>query len=129
MIDSYTMECNMGLHEFKSNADRIRSVTEKKSMNGDLISKSELLESLINCKELGRKSFAAVIDVINEQPTYKETKHGHWFLLDDCSNEGVYCSVCHKKVYKKDYNYANVKLKSKFCPNCGAIMDGEFKKL
>lgn len=48
-------------------------------------------------------------------------KHGYWFALDECANEGVYCSVCHKKVYK--LNYANQKLKSKYCPNCGAIMD------
>lgn len=54
-------------------------------------------------------------------------KHGHWFLLDECANAGVYCSVCHKKVYKEDY--ANQKLKSKFCPNCGAVMDEEFKRL
>ena len=55
----------------------------------------------------------------------EEVKHGEWFLLDDCANEGVYCSVCHKKVYKKDY--ANQKLKSPRCPNCGAKMDGERK--
>lgn len=48
-------------------------------------------------------------------------KHGEWFLLDECSNEGVYCSVCCKKVY--DTHYANQKIKSKFCPNCGAEMD------
>ena len=48
-------------------------------------------------------------------------KHGHWFVLDECANEGVYCSSCTKKVYK--LNYANQKLKSKYCPNCGAIMD------
>ena len=54
-------------------------------------------------------------------------KHGYWFLLDECVNEGVYCSVCRKKVYKK--HYANLKEKSKFCPNCGAIMDGEFVRL
>ena len=56
----------------------------------------------------------------------KNNKHGHWFLLDYCSNEGAYCSVCHKKVYKKFY--ANQKIKSKFCPNCGAIMDENFVK-
>lgn len=44
-------------------------------------------------------------------------KHGHWFVLDECANEGVYCSVCSKKVYK--LYYANQKLKSKYCPNCG----------
>ena len=53
-----------------------------------------------------------------------DVKHGHWFLLDECANAGVYCSVCSKKVYRE--HYANVKPKSKFCPNCGAIMDGEF---
>ena len=48
-------------------------------------------------------------------------KHGSWFLLDECANAGIYCSVCRKKVYKE--HYANVKYKSKFCPNCGSIMD------
>lgn len=55
----------------------------------------------------------------------KSVKHGHWKLLDECSNAGVYCSVCHKKVYRTDY--ANQKIKSKYCPNCGSIMDEEFK--
>ena len=54
-----------------------------------------------------------------------ERKHGHWMLLDECSNAGVYCSVCHKKVYRTDY--ANQKIKSKYCPNCGSIMDEEFE--
>lgn len=48
-------------------------------------------------------------------------KHGKWQVLDNCSNEGVYCSVCQKKVYRK--SYANQKVKSNFCPNCGAKMD------
>lgn len=53
--------------------------------------------------------------------------HGHWTSLTDCSNAGVYCSVCQKKVYKEDYAWANRKnkLRSKFCPNCGARMDLE----
>jgi hypothetical protein len=51
-----------------------------------------------------------------------EVVHGEWFLLDECSNEGVYCSVCTKKVYRTEY--ANQKLKSNYCPNCGAKMDG-----
>ena len=48
-------------------------------------------------------------------------RHGYWYLLDECSNAGVYCSVCNKKVYKE--SYANQKLKSPYCPNCGAKMD------
>ena len=54
-----------------------------------------------------------------------EVKHGYWHLLNNCANEGVYCSVCNKKVYKT--NYANQKIKSPYCPNCGAKMDGENK--
>lgn len=55
-----------------------------------------------------------------------EVVHGEWFLLDECSNEGVYCSVCTKKVYRTEY--ANQKLKSNYCPNCGAKMNGERKE-
>lgn len=53
--------------------------------------------------------------IVEERPV------GHWLLLDECANEGVYCSVCNKKVYKK--HYANQKVKSKFCPNCGTRME------
>ena len=49
---------------------------------------------------------------------------GHWVTLTDCSNEGVYCSVCHKKVYMNDYALCNRKnkLRSNYCPHCGAKM-------
>ena len=46
---------------------------------------------------------------------------GKWQLFEDCANSGVYCSVCHKKVYKECY--ANQKVFSKYCPNCGHMMD------
>ena len=53
--------------------------------------------------------------------------HGQWVSLTDCSNAGVYCSVCHKKVWKEDYAWCNRrnKLRSNYCPNCGADMRGE----
>lgn len=52
--------------------------------------------------------------------------HGQWISLTKCSNAGVYCSICHKKVYKEDYAWCNRKnkLRSSYCPNCGAKMDG-----
>ena len=57
-------------------------------------------------------------------------RHGIWISLTDCSNAGVYCSVCHKKVYKEDYAICNRKnkLRSDYCPHCGAKMDGERKE-
>ena len=63
-------------------------------------------------------------EAIDRPPTADvvEIKRGEWLLLDECANRGVYCSVCHKKVYKTDY--ANQKIKSNYCPNCGADMRG-----
>lgn len=51
-------------------------------------------------------------------------ERGYWVSLTDCSNAGVYCSVCHKKVYKEDYACCNRKnkLRSDYCPHCGAKM-------
>lgn len=52
---------------------------------------------------------------------------GEWINLTECANEGVYCSVCRKKVYKADYAWAvkKNKVRSNYCPNCGAKMKGE----
>ena len=49
---------------------------------------------------------------------------GYWVSVIDCANAGVYCSVCHKKVYKEDYAWGNRKnkLRSDYCPHCGAKM-------
>ena len=90
------------------------------------VTKEELIEigqvkGFMGLYNLGLEN---MYDYLTENAEIKE--HGSWVLLDECSNAGVYCSVCGKKVYKTDY--ANQKLKSKYCPNCGAIMDldGEY---
>ena len=51
-------------------------------------------------------------------------EHGYWASLTDCANAGVYCSICNKKIYKEDYARCNRKnkLRSAYCPNCGARM-------
>ena len=63
------------------------------------------------------------IQIINEAPSadVAPVRHAKWVLIDECVNEGVYCSNCHKKIYRTEY--ANQKVKSNFCPNCGAKMD------
>ena len=48
---------------------------------------------------------------------------GEWMALDECSNEGVYCKRCKKKVYRIEY--ANEKMRSPFCPACGAAQTAE----
>ena len=55
-------------------------------------------------------------------------RHGMWISLTECANEGVYCSICKKKVWKSDYalckQKSRNKLRSNYCPNCGCRMDG-----
>lgn len=72
------------------------------------------------------------IKILNQFPVadVAPVRHGIWISLTDCSNAGVYCSVCHKKVYKEDYAICNRKnkLRSDYCPNCGAKMDGELNE-
>ena len=68
-------------------------------------------------------SFEDVADyLISNGVTVQEC--GYWVSLTDCANAGVYCSVCHKKVYKEDYAWCNRKnkLRSDYCPHCGAKM-------
>ena len=80
----------------------------------------ELLDIII---QPGQKTLGDIADyLIRNGVTVQES--GHWVTLTDCSNEGVYCSVCHKKVYKNDYALCNRKnkLRSDYCPHCGAKM-------
>lgn len=91
-------------------------MTNKEAIEQLLIIK----DSLMNCGgcDGARQSLTCIylaIKALEERPT------GYWFLLDECSNEGVYCSNCRKKVYRVEY--ANQKVKSNYCPNCGARME------
>lgn len=77
--------------------------------------------------KLGNYYFDSCLELIanhlvNNGVTVQEC--GYWVSLTDCANAGVYCSVCHKKVYKEDYAWCNRKnkLRSDYCPHCGAKM-------
>lgn len=89
-----------------------------------LLIKVKDTDNVIGLKEdiAMRLEGVANIERIDVNADVAEVRHGEWFLLDECSNEGVYCSVCTKKVYRTEY--ANQKLKSNYCPNCGAKMNG-----
>ena len=81
----------------------------------------ELLDIII---QPGQKTLGDIADHLIANGVTVQ-KHGCWVSLTDCANAGVYCSVCHKKVYKEDYAWCNRKnkLRSDYCPNCGAKMD------
>ena len=70
------------------------------------------------------------LDYIDSEPAadVAPVVHGQWISFTGCANEGVYCSICKKKVWKSDYAWCSKKsrnkLRSNYCPNCGAKMDG-----
>lgn len=103
-------------------------------MNNDLISRKALLDRLAyNTMETWGKNipkyvwpFAVrikdnVVRVINELPSVDAdpVKHGKW--MQDKAAEIQYrynCSECGNPIYDKIRPY-------KYCPHCGARMDGE----
>ena len=60
-------------------------------------------------------TFGAIIECLKREPTVDavEVVHGRWRIIDFKGN--VECSECG---YTMDLEY-------KFCPNCGAKMDGD----
>ena len=81
---------------------------------------------LANGSVLGRHTGLAdcIARDISELPAadVAEVVHGRWYMLDDCANAGLYCSACGRRVHHEEFAYK--KLKSKYCPHCGARMDG-----
>ena len=75
---------------------------------------------LTSCRSCNARNIAD--HLISNGVTVQEC--GYWVSLTDCANAGVYCSVCNKKVYKEDYAWCNRKnkLRSDYCPHCGAKM-------
>ena len=84
----------------------------------------ELLTEFYGCDPMYYDIDALAIadHLVNNGVTVQEC--GEWVSLTDCANAGVYCSVCNKKVYKEDYAWCNRKnkLRSDYCPHCGANM-------
>lgn len=71
-----------------------------------------------------------VLELLKEQeavePAMDEDTPGHWIVLENCSNAGVYCSECHTKIFD---HYPMKKKFSYFCPHCGTRMEGQAVKL
>ena len=58
-----------------------------------------------------------IIALLKEQT---RSKHGHWIVLKDCSNAGVYCSECHTKMFD---TFPMKKKLSQYCGHCGVHND------
>ena len=109
--------------------------TEKRLMGYDPITLESFTRHMTKHREPYDQYDMGYVDAVEQIENFLEYNtvdavevvHGHWTSLTDCANAGVYCSVCHKKVWKEDYAWCNRKnkLRSNYCPNCGAKMDGD----
>ena len=85
--------------------------------------REKLVELIESARYWGSNTSEEIVEnLIENGVTVQEC--GYWVSVTDCANAGVYCSVCHKKVYKEDYAWCNRKnkLRSDYCPHCGAKM-------
>ena len=92
----------------------------------DLISRKELLESIEKVSVKGN-----VLDddwvyrFVQEFPSIDAVKHGRWKEVSDDMYAGGgawICSSCHYGFSWKAYSLLP---EEKYCPHCGAKMDGE----
>ena len=90
-------------------------------MAGDYISREAALTALQDSDLFNTTE--RQLRAIRELPAadVAEVVHGQWYMLDDCANAGLYCSSCGRRVHHEEFAYK--KLKSKYCPHCGARMD------
>lgn len=69
---------------------------------------------------------SSIVDIINEQPTadVQEVKRGYWIPeRDPDENNRIQCFHC--SVCDDDFHYIGAFVATKYCPNCGARMDGD----
>ena len=55
-----------------------------------------------------------MLEMIDEAPTVESVNHGRWLSI--CGGDGNECSECGMKYFG---------FRHKYCPWCGAKMDGE----
>ena len=86
-----------------------------------LIDADELIYGLKT--EFGQFAMKYILAFIKAQPTIDPVKHGRWIHGSSSENIRVTCSECG---YKVNYFWDSWQ-DAKYCPNCGARMDGDSK--
>lgn len=67
-----------------------------------------------------------ILDLLNQAPTadVQEVKHGYWIPeRDPDENNRIQCYHC--SICDDDFHYIGAFIATKYCPNCGARMDGD----
>ena len=73
-----------------------------------------------NFSRFSRVGMRIVISIIKKQDTVDTVKHGYWIHSSSTEYLTVSCSECGYKVN----HFLSTWQTAKYCPNCGARMDG-----
>ena len=68
-----------------------------------------------------------IVETLKDLPSADAApiRHGHW-QITDAYPHNVYCSECHTKYAQTHWAvWDDGSLPRRFCPNCGARMDGD----
>ena len=68
------------------------------------------------------------VEFIKKQPTIEAepVKHGRWIGAPLCGNDNCRCSACGS--WNNIHANLHGEIMQKYCPNCGAKMDGDRKE-
>lgn len=102
-----------------------RFLADEKDFSEEILDKLQIRNRFNNDYDCFNEVESFIRSAMNQ--SNQESKLGDWIALTDCSNEGIYCSNCNKKVFK--FQYANQKIDSNYCPNCGMKMKKGIKKI
>lgn len=105
-------------------------------MDGDLISRKEFLEAIDERERIARKyvpdiqddelrpTLKSIREFVNNRPAVdaEPVRHGRWIQVITVPSYH-YCSYC-KSTHKMTMS-CNKYVLLKYCPHCGAKMDGE----
>lgn len=88
--------------------------------------KEHIYQRATNGRPLHTIDLPELLELIDEVPTVDAVpvRHGRWIVYNYPASECTYCSVC-KEQYDQVDLYIGGNEYPKYCPNCGALMDGE----
>ena len=127
-------EKKMSMRDYEDMKDIVIPKEQEEMMN--IICESwEECHTLKNCKECHDrpKEYMRMMMCTSLKYTrkllengYSKRGHGHWIPENDrpCSTKWI-CSECHEIAYNKQRNGNQKICTLKFCPYCGAKMDGK----
>lgn len=90
------------------------------------IDAEKLTDSIFDWDMTIEDLYYSLCKLVDDVPTadVQEVKHGYWIPERDPDENSriqcYYCSIC-----DDDFHYIGAFIATKYCPNCGARMDGD----